>query len=41
MTLLEDQNQDAEARRLYEIRQKALYDEVTMLEGIVAAIKSN
>lgn len=33
MTALEYLSQDAEARRLYEIRQKALHDEASMLEG--------
>lgn len=33
MTALEYPSQDAEARRLYELRQKALHDEVSMLEG--------
>ncbi|WP_270169817.1 Rpn family recombination-promoting nuclease/putative transposase [Paenibacillus sp. SYP-B4298] len=33
MTALEYLSQDAEARRMYEIRQKALHDEASMLEG--------
>jgi len=33
MTALEYLSQDAEARRLYEMRQKALHDEASMLEG--------
>jgi predicted transposase/invertase (TIGR01784 family) len=33
MTALEYLSQNAEARRLYEMRQKALHDEVSMLEG--------
>lgn len=33
MTALEYLSQDAEARRMYEMRQKALHDEASMLEG--------
>lgn len=33
MTALEYLSQDTEARRMYEIRQKALHDEASMLEG--------
>lgn len=33
MTALEYLSQDTEARRLYEMRQKALHDEASMLEG--------
>lgn len=33
MTTLEYLSQDAEARRQYEMRQKALHDEASMLEG--------
>jgi len=33
MTALEYLSQDAEARRLYEMRQKALHDEASMLDG--------
>lgn len=33
MNTLEFLSQDAEARRLYEMRQKALHDEVSMIEG--------
>jgi len=33
MSALEYLSQDAEARRLYEMRQKALHDEASMLEG--------
>jgi predicted transposase/invertase (TIGR01784 family) len=33
MTALEYLSQDAEARRIYEMRQKALHDEASMLAG--------
>lgn len=33
MTALEHLSQDTEARRMYEMRQKALHDEASMLEG--------
>ncbi|MHA6530555.1 PD-(D/E)XK nuclease family transposase [Paenibacillus sp. BAC0078] len=33
MTALEYLSQDAEARRLYEMRQKYLHDEASMIEG--------
>jgi len=33
MTAFEYLSQDAEARRVYEMRQKALHDEASMLEG--------
>nr|WP_274528418.1 hypothetical protein [Paenibacillus piscarius] len=33
MTVLEYLSQDAEARRIYEMRQKVLHDEASMLEG--------
>jgi len=36
MTTLEFLSQDAEARRLYEDRQKYLHDEASMIEGALA-----
>lgn len=33
MTVLEFLSQDAESRRLYEMRQKALHDEASSMEG--------